>query len=123
MVLEVDVNQTLIQLFMAQGYAFVCATCEKLHRAHNSGFTDGCEAALSGKDCAGPIVGGNFPLYEGPLTKEALATMCFRCGKEADIAVQPKTGGQMIGACKAHYEHIRPQSGKALKVKRLAGIR
>jgi len=116
-------NQTRAVMFRAQGYAFVCSLCEKLHRAHDVGYTKGCEAAMQGKDCAGPIAGGDFPLYEGPLTRHALASMCYRCGAEAVKGVQPADGGKVIGACAEHFEHIRPQSGKALVTKKRVGGR
>lgn len=123
MVLEVDVNQTLASVFRSQGYAFVCSFCEKLHRAHQVGYTKGCEAAMQGLDCAGPIAGGDFPLYEGPLTKHTLASMCYRCGAESVKGVQPAGGGKVIGACAKCFEHIRPQSGKALVTKQRVGAR
>jgi len=115
------VNQTHVGIFRAQGYGFVCSMCEKLHRAYGVGYTKGCEAAMKGLDCAGPIAGGDFSLYEGPLTTQTLAALCYRCGVDATKGVQPSSGGKVIGTCDEHFEQIRPQSGKALVSKSRVG--
>lgn len=78
---------------------------------------DGCEAHQRHLDCAGPISGMAFPLYEGPLTKATKAAVCYRCGAEAQHVIQVKSG-EMIGACDDHLEHLRTFSTKALVEKR-----
>ena len=91
-----------VKLLMAQGFAFPCACCKKLWRAKARGM-DACEAALSSQDCGGPLSGMSFPLYEGPLTAQTIATRCFFCGEPAVEAVttpaQPTT---FVGVCKKH---------------------
>ena len=114
-----DVNQQRVQMFLAEGYSFICATCEKLHRARATGYTAGCEAQMLRLDCAGPISGMDFPLYEGPLTKATKATICYRCGDQAQHAIQVKSGA-MVGACDEHLEHLRTFSTKALVEKKTA---
>jgi hypothetical protein len=64
---------------------------------------DACEAALGELDCGGPPSGQSFPLYEGPLTAQTMATTCFFCGDQAAEAVttaaQPE---RFVGVCKRH---------------------
>ena len=113
-----DVNQQRVMMFMAQGYAFICATCKKLHRAADSGYTSGCEAQKLHLDCAGPIGGDGFPLYEGPLARDTMARVCFRCGAAAQHAIKSKRSGLIVGACDEHLELVRSRSTKALTSKR-----
>lgn len=53
------------------------------------------------------MAGMSFPLYEGPLTLQSLATSCFRCGRQAAEAVtsaqQPE---RFVGICKKHLPMI-----------------
>lgn len=92
----------VVKRFLAKGYAFPCACCEKLWSAQARGM-DACEAALSGQDCGGPIAGMSFPLYQGPLTIQSLATRCFICGEPADEAVTtPAQQERFVGVCKRH---------------------
>lgn len=87
---------------MGEGYAFPCACCKKLWRNRAKGI-DGCEAAQLGERCGGPLVGMSFPLYEGPLTPQTIATTCMRCGDPADEAVDSwDTPGRFVGVCKKH---------------------
>jgi len=91
-----------VKQFLAEGFAFPCACCHSLWRAKAKGM-DVCEAALSSKDCGGPMSGMSFPLYEGPLTPQSIATTCFFCGDRAAKTVttnaQPTT---YVGVCKRH---------------------
>lgn len=92
--------------FLAKGFTFPCACCLKLWRAQARG-VEACEAAMSGKDCGGPVAGMSYPLYEGPLNDAALATHCFICGERAAEAVtsvsQPT---RFIGICAKHAPAI-----------------
>jgi hypothetical protein len=86
----------------SQGVGFVCACCEKLRRRAVRGLLC-CEAAIDGKDCCGPISGGFFPLYEGPLTRRTIATTCFVCGDKATKVLVVHHGeGEYVGACDCH---------------------
>lgn len=45
--------------------------------------------------------GMSFPQYKGPLTKEFIASHCFRCGTEKTSAtILGKDGG--VGVCEKH---------------------
>lgn len=110
-----------MRLFLAEGYAFPCATCQKLWRARERGM-EACEAALGGLDCGGPISGQSFPLYEGPLTPQALATHCFFCGDQAAEAVTtPEQPTRFVGVCKRHIPTLdRLVVDRDLRVRRAA---
>lgn len=105
-------NQDLARKLMERGYAFVCAHCAKLHRQAARGLAM-CEMALSARECGGPMVGKAFPEYEGPLTRDTIADLCFRCGKPSENLVQVGGTG-FVGACKEHVEMLRPQSSRAM---------
>ena len=97
---------------MEAGYAFPCACCFKLHRAIGRGL-EFCEHAKD-EACGGPFLGKAFPLYEGPLTRQMIASRCFRCGKESDyLAELPRKVG-FLGVCEEHKEMLRPKSPQAL---------
>lgn len=105
-------NQDLAKKLMQMGYAFVCSHCAKLQRPAAKGIR-ACEAANSIKECGGPLSGKAFPEYEGPLTRDAIADLCFRCGKQSSNLVQVGGTG-FVGACKEHVEMLRPQSSQAM---------
>lgn len=91
---------------LAKGYAFPCACCKKLWRAHERG-AEACEAAMGGQDCGGPVAGMSFPLYEGPLTTASLATRCCFCGEPAVEAVtSTQQPTRFVGICKRHLPTI-----------------
>lgn len=90
-----------VQASLAEGYAFPCATCVKLYWAKERGL-DECRAGYEGKVCGGPLVGLGFPEYEGPLTRQAIATHCFRCGQRASKVVEGNRGPGYVGVCKRH---------------------
>jgi len=83
------------------GYAFPCAMCVKLHRANDLGHEQ-CMASVDGKDCGGPLSGLGFPEYDGPLTREMIAKLCFRCGHPASKVVEGNKGPGLVGVCKRH---------------------
>jgi hypothetical protein len=103
---------TLPERLLQMGYAFVCAHCAKLHRPAARGLRS-CEAAMGTSECGGPLSGRAFPEYEGPLTRQSIADLCFRCGERSENLVQVGGAG-FVGACKEHVEMLRPQSGKAM---------
>ena len=116
---------SIVQEAMADGYAFPCAYCKKLWFARSMGYQGGCEAELKGLACGGPVVGLGFPLYDGPLTDEHLASHCFRCGagplrgpagdKVIEVAPRPGTRGRKLGLCKRHLplvDRIKPTTEK-----------
>lgn len=98
-----DGSKTPIGRLMAEGFAFPCACCKRLWAAKTNGL-DSCKPMLPpNADCAGPIGGYSFPLYEGPLTRTAIALNCFRCGKPAAEAVSSTNNPEtLVGVCADH---------------------
>lgn len=90
-----------VQSALAKGYAFPCAMCVKLHWGLDRGL-DQCRAAFEKKACAGPLGGMGFPEYEGPLTRDMIAKLCFRCGQPASKIVEGNKGPGLVGVCKKH---------------------
>lgn len=92
-----------VEQLLALGFAFPCACCTRLWRARAKGL-DGCGPLLPrGQVCAGPIGGYSFPLYQGPLNREAIAMRCFRCGGPAYEAVSSTYNPEvLVGVCKDH---------------------
>ncbi|MCZ2111529.1 MAG: hypothetical protein LC118_18525 [Dehalococcoidia bacterium] len=43
-----------------------------------------------------------FPEYEGPLTRDMIAKLCFRCGQPASKIVEGNKGPGLVGVCKKH---------------------
>lgn len=85
------------------GYAFPCTCCIRMWRAKAKGFTDCSRELPPGKNCGGPMAGMSFPLYIGPLTREAIAMSCLRCGKRAVEAVSSTQNPDLlVGACEEH---------------------
>lgn len=96
-----QIPQDRAQEALAKGYAFPCAMCVKLHWSIDRGLTQ-CRAAVDQKECGGPLAGLAFPEYEGPLTREMIAKLCFRCGKPASKLVEGNRGPGYVGVCKRH---------------------
>jgi len=83
---------------IGMGYSHVCAMCEHMHRAASAG-SDSC-----GKDCCGPIGGGAFPMYEGVMSRDAIARTCYACGSRANKLLSTPNG--YIGSCDDHLRWI-----------------
>lgn len=105
-------NDEAVRVLLRAGYAFPCATCAKMHRAVARGLAS-CEAAEKGQECAGPLSGQSFPLYEGPLTKEMRAVTCFMCGGTATHTLETRDG-VFHGVCAKHLNRCVPTSSEAL---------
>lgn len=102
--MPLDPDQVLAA--MKQGFSPVCATCRHYWRGKSAGLA-GC-----GKDCVGPISGGNFPEYDGELPD--LVRFCFACGRDSEYALQVGQLEKRVGVCEAHLSHLTdlvPKSG------------
>jgi hypothetical protein len=103
MVVEGSEISAPIKALLRQGYAFPCSYCKRMWAAKERGL-DSCGQVLP-RDmvCAGPIGGYSFPLYQGPLTRSAIALHCFRCGKKATEAVSSVNNPEtLVGVCADH---------------------
>lgn len=87
---------------MQDGVGFVCAHCERFWWGVDRGYGS-CWAKAVGKDCSGPMGGGSFQEYEGPL-KGNLCRFCFVCGKEPSGVACTKHG--KVGVCRDHMEWL-----------------
>lgn len=107
--------KTFAEQLMEMGFGFICANCSKLHRGVAKRVNH-CGYELKGKDCGGPMGRPSraFPEYEGPLTKQTIADVCFVCGKESENLIQVPNGQGFVGACGKHVEMVRPNSSKAM---------
>lgn len=87
-------DSSKVRLAIIQGMSPVCATCEHYGAAQDRGL-DSC-----GKTCGGPIVGMDFPLYKGPMTR--LDNFCFACVSRSDFVIKVPLGTKHIGVCNKH---------------------
>jgi hypothetical protein len=74
-----------------------CTTCERLPAGGE------CDQPI----CHGPIAGGWFPAYRGPLRKagDYAHQWCFMCGQPATAAV--RVADHYMGVCATHINHLR----------------
>jgi hypothetical protein len=93
-------SEMIIKREIANGMSAVCAWCEHHWSALKEGRTPGCQQ----HDCGGPLKGLAFPRYKGP--RPHLASYCFICGTDADMAVE-FTGRGSVGCCKGHESSLR----------------
>lgn len=87
----------------ADGLSIVCATCRWYWKARQSGI-EGHQCAAQ-KPCHGPISGGVFPEYDGPITD--FANLCFVCGKRSRYGIAVKGNIRVIGVCDAHLHLMK----------------
>lgn len=116
------------------GFTQVCSMCVKLHAAHRRYKTAWDKVKCLGKRCMGPLGGGSYPEYEGPLKEtNAFANHCWCCGKEnPDHFIQSNRPGhdrgRLLGCCSEHLKLIqendfdcRPAGTRATRKVRIAG--
>lgn len=104
-------DPTKVALAVNSGLSVVCATCEHFWAAQDRG-SESC-----GQRCGGPMSGGAFDKYKGPITD--FSKMCFRCGAPATHAVRAVGNVRVLGCCREHIEIIqqwKPASGPAVNV-------
>ncbi len=88
------------------GFVFVCSTCENLHSS-NWRITGSCR----GVGCFGPLGGGYYNQYIGPLDG-IFSKFCFLCGSiEIENVFCVNTNKDILfGVCKKHVSTIREKS-------------
>jgi hypothetical protein len=84
-----------------EGYLFVCASCVVMQKAHDKGATS-CHV----ESCGSPMMGKDFPEYEGPLTLRMLERACFFTGREANMVVRVKGGSRPLGIHESHVHLV-----------------
>ena len=97
-----------IQMALANGVAFVCATCEHWHKGVDCNMRDidGDIVCAKADSCSGPLSGGTFSEYKGEMHGH-LDKFCHRCGAKATKALQPKGEISKIGVCDTCLEVLR----------------
>ena len=101
-------DKNRILMARTQGVCFVCSLCQRWYEGEDRGFTDviGDTRCASKNGCCGPVWGGSFLEYTGPLAGY-LHKYCYLCGKDASHAVRAKGIQVPIGLCKEHAVEIK----------------
>lgn len=82
-----------------QGLSAICATCDHYWSAVER------EAPSCGQDCGGPMSGGVFDKYRGPMTDFSL--FCFVCSNKSTHGVRVGGHARVIGCCAEHIEFVQ----------------
>ncbi len=95
---------------------FPCSTCNRLRAGLEQGI-DGCTAPDEepGMICAGPLAGGVYPLYSGPLTPESMRERCVFCGSHETVGhVEVRVFGlpRRFGLCAKHLPRAKDMSAR-----------
>lgn len=90
------------------GIAFVCTTCKHWQEGADKGMvdSDGDPVCSRSSSCRGPLSGGSFEQYHGPLNGY-MAKFCHVCGTMATKAISPKGDDSRVGVCDACLEVIK----------------
>lgn len=86
---------------MANGVSAVCATCLHYWSAYDKRL-DSCGQPK----CGGPIGGGTFPSYDGPM-KGVLHKFCFVCSAPSKFGIRVNGSPRIIGACPKHIGYVK----------------
>ena len=108
-------DQMKVAAAIGNGLNVVCATCENYWDARDRDIPDGRCLATDG--CGGPIAGGAFHEYRGPMTQ--FDQFCFRCGNKATHAVRVSEHPRVIGVCVEHIDlmkSLKPEGKRAPNV-------
>ena len=96
-------DSAAVQKEIDTGLSAVCSWCTHYWDARAR---DGKAVRCSIAGCGGPGKGMAFPRYSGP--RSNLASYCFVCGAEAQMAVEfHGSGGGMVGCCNEHEPLLR----------------
>ena len=93
------IDPTKVAIAVDSGVALVCAMCEHFWNAQDRGSGD------CGQVCGGPMSGGTFDKYKGPITD--FSAVCFVCGDTATHAVRATGSVRVLGCCKEHVDTVK----------------
>ncbi len=93
------INIEDVAMVIHGGLSAVCAMCENYWSAADAG-ENSC-----GQRCGGPISGGSFDKYRGPIVN--FSSLCFVCGSKPTHLVQAKDSFRSFGACSTHVELVK----------------
>lgn len=100
-----------------QKICFLCSTCLHYHEGEDRELKDDSgQQVCSNLACCGPIWGGGFDYYEGPI-KGYLHKWCYLCGRESDkvIFATNQIAPAKIGVCKHCFEnHVKKYTARVM---------
>jgi len=101
-------DKNRILMTRAQGVCFVCSLCQRWYEGEDQGLEDqvGETRCAAKNGCCGPVWGGYFQEYTGPLAGY-LHKYCYLCGQDATHAIKVKGIALPIGICKKHAVEIK----------------
>ena len=91
-----------IGLAVQGGLSVVCSTCKKYWGARDRNIPG--DTCLAKRGCSGPVGGGDFPEYDGPVSD--LSRWCFKCGADSKYGVQVTGRSRVIGVCEEHVNML-----------------
>jgi hypothetical protein len=97
-----DLDLSNVITDVESGLSYVCAMCYRWRDARKQG-RKVCSAKDGVNSCFGPIYGGTFDRYVGPLDFLDWKTFCFVCGEKSDYVVKFYGNDKGIGICKKHF--------------------
>ena len=86
-----------IEEALKQGFPITCATCVHFYAACAQGLP-----SCGKTECGGPVVGRDFPDYQGQIAREKFSEICLLCG-DSNIRYKVVVGGKpRFALCEQH---------------------
>jgi hypothetical protein len=93
------IDPTKVAVAVNDGLSIVCAMCENFWSAHDAGLSS------CGKKCGGPMSGGAFDKYKGPIVD--FSSFCFVCGDSATHGIRAVGNVRILGCCDKHVDTVK----------------
>jgi hypothetical protein len=100
----------IAESILREGRPITCATCIHMWQARDRK-SDSCGQT----SCRGPLWGGDFASYKGPL--RAFEAWCFRCGDSSTHGVQ--VNSRVFGMCDEHAKWFQEAQENSPELPRL----
>jgi hypothetical protein len=94
-----SIDKNRVHLALANGVSIVCGTCTHFWVAADKQLNN------CGQKCGGPMSGGTFEKYSGPITD--FSAICFVCGSKSTHAVRAKDSMRVLGCCDKHIDIVK----------------
>lgn len=110
------IDEIKAQKARMDGVCFLCSMCERWHEGMDQGLKDafGEGRCAQSDDCKGPVWGGTFHEYKGPMSGHKLK-WCYLCGEESSHALAPKAStGDPVGVCTKCLEEVKKLTARDL---------
>src|SRR3954469_11615002 len=95
--MAIDAKKSILAI--QDGVSAVCALCEHFWNAVDK------QLPSCGQKCGGPMSGGAFDKYKGPITD--FSQMCFVCSSTATYAIRAKNNPRVLGCCTSHVDIVK----------------